>query len=97
MLHGHRHTFIEPEDVRMSEEDEKEREANQFASQTLIPESQWEGFLEKHPSTLTSVSSFASDQGISPGIVVGRLQYEGKWPRTQGNGLKRRFSLVDDE
>lgn len=93
LKHGHRSVFVEPRDVAMSANDDKEAEANRFASDILIPPSDWIGFLKGHPSTTTGVVRFADNVGVSPGIVVGRLQHERIWPYTQGNGLKRRFDL----
>lgn len=93
-LHGHKEVFIEDEDVRTSKA-EREREANAFASELLIPQADWEAFKSRHPSTNSSVVRFAAELGISPGIVVGRLQQERAWPRSQGNGLKRRFNIVE--
>ena len=95
VLHGHRRVFVEGKDVRSSANDEPEEAANEFASELLIPADDWNRFVEGHPSTHTSVTQFAIDQGVSAGIVVGRLQHEGLWPHTQGNGLKRRFTLVE--
>ncbi|MBW3589863.1 MAG: HigA family addiction module antidote protein [Actinobacteria bacterium] len=93
-LHGHKDVFIEEEDVRSATE-QREREANEFASELLIPQDEWEEFKAGHPSTNTAVVQFAARMGVSPGIVVGRLQQERVWPRTQGNGLRRRFDLSE--
>ena len=93
-LHGHKEVFIEEEDVRSSTQ-QREQEANEFASDLLIPKGEWEDFKAGHPSTNSAVTQFAAKVGVSPGIVVGRLQQELMWPRTQGNGLKRRFNIVE--
>ncbi len=37
------------------------------------------------------VEAFAARIGIAPGIVVGRLQYEGMLPLSHLNALKHRF------
>lgn len=93
-LHGHKDVFIEEEDVRSATE-QREQEANEFASELLIPQDEWEAFKSRHPSTNSAVVQFATQVGVSPGIVVGRLQQEHVWPRAQGNGLKRRFKIVE--
>jgi HTH-type transcriptional regulator / antitoxin HigA len=70
-----------------------EQEADAFASQILIPRS-----AEPELATLNTsqeVEEFADRIGIAPGIVVGRLQHEGRWPYNRGNELKQRFVFVD--
>lgn len=68
-----------------------EREADQFASTTLIPPSALETFLRRHSETLTSrkIHDFADSIGIGPGLVVGRLQRDGILKWHQGNTLKQ--------
>jgi HTH-type transcriptional regulator/antitoxin HigA len=41
-----------------------------------------------HPDT---IEQFADDLGISPGIVVGRLQHDTHLPPSRLNHLKRRY------
>jgi HTH-type transcriptional regulator / antitoxin HigA len=70
-----------------------EQEADAFASQILIPRS-----AEPDLSTLDTsqeVEEFANRIGIAPGIVVGRLQHEGRWPYNRGSELKQRFAFVE--
>lgn len=89
LLHGKRKLWIEDGD----REDPQEVEADDFASECLIP--------RRHAPRLAKVRSkadvvaFASEIGVSPGIVVGRLQHDGSWKPKDGNGLKRRFSAED--
>lgn len=69
-----------------------EQEADAFASQLLIPRS-----AEAALADLTSrsdVEAFAVQIGIAPGIVVGRLQHDQRWPFNRGNDLKQRFEFV---
>lgn len=63
-----------------------EREADRFATETLIPA----GYDNELPNLRSkeSVCAFAERIGIHPGIVVGRLQHEGHIPRSWMNGLK---------
>jgi addiction module HigA family antidote len=70
-------------------DDEREERANRFAAATLIPP-QHADVLEALKSK-QAVVRFAKSIGISPGIVVGRLQKEGIVPYTHLNGLKQRF------
>ncbi|MET9136722.1 helix-turn-helix domain-containing protein [Streptomyces parvulus] len=94
LLHGRQDVRVEP-DSRAAVKDPQELEADRFARDILIPPryaSRLSGL-----STLNSARNFAQEIGIAPGIVVGRLHHEGKWPHSWGNGLKRKFELVDDE
>lgn len=91
LRHGKSGLFIEEEDGG----GEKEEEANQFAADLLIPAPELRSFLEKWNRSLAAVRHFARAQGISPGIVVGRLQHEGVLPRTHGNKLKIRFQWTE--
>jgi HTH-type transcriptional regulator/antitoxin HigA len=67
---------------------QNEREADRFATRTLIP-SAFETQLAS--MELAEIRQFADQLGIAPAIVVGRLQHEGKLLYNQGNGLRRRF------
>ena len=70
------------------ESTEQETQANDFAARTLIPDEQ--ALLSLHP-TWRSVTRFAVKAGVSPGIVVGQLQYRGRLPQDHLNRLKRRY------
>lgn len=91
LRHGKREVHVEPEGK--TSEDPQEREADTFASEVLIP-SRYRTRLSALKS-LPDVQRFAREIGVAPGIVVGRLHHEGRWPHSWGNGLKRRFELVD--
>jgi HTH-type transcriptional regulator/antitoxin HigA len=69
--------------------DEEEAHANAFARNVLIPPSAYEQFLAKADFSATSIRNFARTLGIAPGIVVGRLQYDGHIPPSSLNSLKR--------
>ncbi len=88
LLHGKKDVFIDDETGR---QDEKEEEADRFATNALIPLAAWRAFAARPRFSKLSVSRFAEQQGIAAGIVVGRLQHEELLPYTHLNGLKRRF------
>jgi HTH-type transcriptional regulator / antitoxin HigA len=56
---------------------ESERAADQFASETLIPDAQMRDFIARvRPLySKTKIIGFANRIGVHPGIVVGRLQF----------------------
>jgi len=93
LLHGRQATFVDGKDVARSAVGQAELEANAFAADHLIPSFEWTRFVRSNPSTVTGVTRFADEIGVSPGIVVGRLQHEKLWPYTRGNGLKKTFEL----
>lgn len=87
LLHGKRQVFLEI-DRKDSEEDEDE--ANTFASDILIPPTQWQQFIAQDMyRTRVGIQEFAQKVGIAPGIVVGRLQHEKLLPFSHCNDLKR--------
>lgn len=94
LLHGKRDLFLETEES--GEEATKEQEADSFAANTLIPPDKMDWFLQHkvqpglYPSQLF-VQQFAQEIGVSPGIVVGRLQHDQILPYTHLNGLKQTF------
>lgn len=70
---------------------EVEAQADAFASQILIPGS------APRLRTLADVEVFAAEIGVAPGIVVGRLQHENRFPRKNGNRLKGRVTTLVHE
>ena len=89
LLHGKSLVFVEDFGA-VGGDDEKEREANQFARDFLIPKGLSERLVDLR-ITHDAVRDFAKDAGIAPGIVVGRLQREKLAPWTHLNDLKVRF------
>jgi HTH-type transcriptional regulator / antitoxin HigA len=69
-----------------------ETEANQFARDTLIPPAMLAEFLRKNEFTNESIHDFSEAIRTGPGIVVGRLQFEGLLKPHQGNALKQRLN-----
>ena len=68
-----------------------EAEASRFSGDTLIPPRALANFMRKRSFTNESIHDFAEAIGIGPGIVVGRLQFEGILARHQGNALKQKL------
>lgn len=83
--HGRKEVFVEGNGMN----GEKEDEANAFAADKLIPAVALGQFLATWDRrSLAALEAFADRIGIAPGIVVGRLQYEGLMPPSHGNHLK---------
>lgn len=91
LIHSKKDTFInDPTAVHSI----AEQEADAFAAQVLIPRGHEPELASL--TTKTDVISFAERIGVSPGIVVGRLQHDKRWPYNRGNDLKQRFEFIDD-
>lgn len=86
LLHGKKDVFIEDDGTN-----EKEHEANRFASDFLIPSHRFKAFLASSRLSKDAISRFAAELGVAPGIVVGRLQHDGKLPPSHCNDLKARL------
>jgi hypothetical protein len=90
-LGGRDYIDVVPEEDRRDENPE-EQEADRFAQDLLISPADYESFTARGEITAQSIRSFAQEQGIAAGIVVGRLQREGKVPsRSHFNTLKKRI------
>lgn len=88
LLHGKKRVFIDDPGAINSEE---EQEANRFAGNSLIQMSAWRQFVQVGIFSAATVIEFAKDQGVAPGIIVGRLQHERLIHFNRLNDLKRRF------
>ena len=99
LLHRNKRNFV----VDNAEDDPSERaidpemrryeeEASRFAADTLIPPHALADFLGKGSFTNDAIHDFAERVGVGPGIVVGRLQFDGFLERHQGNALKQRIN-----
>jgi len=75
-------------------ESEQEREANVWAADVLIPAAHRNALPALQ--TKESVRVFATQLGIHPGIVVGRLQHEHMIPPDWMNDLKVRFAFCKE-
>ena len=80
--------ILEGKDV--TQEEDEEREANDFAANVLIPP-EFQSELSSLSTNPRSVIKFARKVGVSPGIVVGQLQHAELIGYGQLNGLKRQY------
>lgn len=92
LLHGQDTLFLEGTDTISAKD---EQEANDLAGGVLIP-SALDARLLGLPLNGREVIKFARLAGVSPGVVVGQLQYRKRIKPNQLNGLKRRFSWKHD-
>jgi HTH-type transcriptional regulator / antitoxin HigA len=87
LRHSKKQVFI---DYGYSEEDAEEREANKFARDFLIPPA-YAAQLPKIARDRERIKEFAKLIGVSPGIVVGRLQHDELLYASAYNDLKRKL------
>jgi len=76
LLHGKKERFLEFQ----GRDDPKEKEANDWAADFLIPRAEWHRFIKLYNDSTTDgdLQRFAKKLGIAPGIVAGRVQREKK-------------------
>ena len=95
LIHKNMNSFIDNDDNSLSPEElRREKEADEFAANTLIPKDHWDHFRKIALFSKTKVLDFSQKINIAPGIVVGRLQKEGLIPYSHLNGLKERYDWV---
>ena len=89
-LHGKSAVFIEGTAHGTGPE---ELEANAFAQDWLMPANRYQAFCgNKTRFSKVEIALFAASIGVSPGIVVGRLQHDKKLPPTHCNDLRIKFA-----
>lgn len=67
--------------------------ADSFAKETLISNIEFNAFTSQNDFSKASIYSFAQEQNILCGIVVGRLQKEGFIKYSCCNDLKIKYAL----
>jgi len=96
LFHELGHVLLHGDDKRLhlvDDENEAEREANDFASNVLIPSS----FVARFPSgrNIGAIEDLAAEIGVAPSIVLGRVQRDSKdfaW----GHALKKKLQFTSD-
>jgi len=103
LLHGRKEQFIDnngkanplSEDTYHTEENRfKEKEADEFAANLLIPRKDFAKFSEVKDFSKQSIVAFAKNQGISAGIVLGQLQSRRKVEWNKFNDLKSVYDFA---
>jgi HTH-type transcriptional regulator/antitoxin HigA len=91
-LHGNA-TFVEIEGASGTG-GSIEDEADAFARDTLVPGAEYAVFAAARDLSDRAIVQFAASVSIHPGIVVGRLQYEGLLGRDRCNNLRERYDFL---
>ena len=74
--------------------EEAETEADEIAKNILIPAKAYFSFVEKGDYTKDAILEFAANQGVAPGIVVGRLQKEKRISYDKYSDLKEHYKIA---
>jgi HTH-type transcriptional regulator/antitoxin HigA len=70
-----------------------EIEADNFAKDILIPQQDYDNFIAKKMFSTLSIKEFAENIGVTPGIVVGRLQKDHFIGYDKYNSLKVKYAI----
>jgi HTH-type transcriptional regulator/antitoxin HigA len=86
-------------DLEVGRQDPREREADEWAEEALIPRGIWESSVARQHPTPAAVVSLATTLQVHPAIVAGRVRRERKnyhlLPRHVGAGeVRRQFGLA---
>jgi len=95
-LHSKKLAYIDGTDREDHDQQEEETEADQFATNHLIPQGIYSRFIEKGVFSAERIREFAKELGIAPGIIVGRLQHDKHLDWGKLTYLKCRFQLVEE-
>ena len=91
LVHGRQEVILENDDADPALQP-REDEADQFASDSLIPQHEYLRFVASGGFSEAQIKAFAAEVGIDPGIVVGRLQHDGHLKHEWRNELRTRYT-----
>jgi addiction module HigA family antidote len=89
LLDRKRDDFVDAADPPSDPTNEAEEFADRFARDSLIAPRDFGPFVQRGDFTAESVREFAREQGVAPGIVVGRLQRDRHLDKSHLNDLKK--------
>ena len=77
-------------------EDELEKEANDFANEILIPREQYCDYFDDKGRYISKndVERFAKYMGVHPGVVVGRLQHDGRIAHSSMTNMRQKYRII---
>lgn len=93
LLEGSNSDQIDLDEPKQEPTDEEERAADSLARNLLVSSSSFERLVSAGDFSGTTIRKFAKEEGVSPGIVVGRLQREGHLSWSRLNNLKKRVNF----
>lgn len=96
LLHELGHIYYGEFDSNLSDDEvyrEKERKADTFAANFLIPQDRYQDFVQQNVFNEASIVTFAQEVNTSPAIVVGRLQNDQLIGFNELSHLKRSYTF----
>lgn len=94
LKHGKKDQFIEFDGSKHVDDLKKEEEADDFASNILIPKDSLQDFLTNGDLRISAIKSFSSRIGVSDSVVAGRVgRITGNWPAVAS--LRSKFSFKE--
>jgi hypothetical protein len=84
--------FVDSDPGSSKGDEEAERRADARARDLLVPPAVYDEFVAAGKFDAAAVRSMAKQEGIAPGVVVGRLQRDGLIPYNRLNTLKKRLA-----
>jgi HTH-type transcriptional regulator/antitoxin HigA len=94
-LHSRKTVFLDGTEYG-SADPREEHEANDWATNFLIPPHAMQRFVAGFQGTEDEVLRFSGKEDVAPGIVVGQLQKRGVLKFSQMNKLKEHFKWADE-
>lgn len=67
--------FVDDFDLRAKDDDAREREADEWAEEALIPRAEWDEHPAQDAPFASSVISLAQRVGVHPAVVAGRIRW----------------------
>ena len=80
--------------IDYSQESDMEKSANAFARNALINETDYKIFVQRGHFDLSSICTFAEEQGVVPYIVIGRLHKQKILPYNKYSKEKLRYKWI---
>jgi len=71
-----------------------EIEADLFAREILIDGKEYHDFITNRDLNKRNIEQFAEEQGLHPGIVIGRLQNDKYLARSSLNNMKENYRII---
>jgi len=94
LLHSKRSVFIDGKEG-MEDDETAEKEADQFASNALIPIELFQAFALDREFYANDIEEFAARLDVHPGIVVGRLKHHNLIQQSWHNGFRVQYEFTN--
>lgn len=96
ILHGKKEKFIEFDKRSLSTVQDKEKEADEFATNELVDPKAYQQFVSRKNFSKEAIVSFAKQLNIHPGILAGRLCHDNLIDWSDVSGLRARLKFANE-